>query len=132
MARFSDGFGRYLNRQDLSLKTSGAETASTTSTAQELGDAAVMTVAVDVTAVTGTSPTAVIVIEGSDDNITWHEIGRIGSDGYRAGSVGTAPANFTTTGKVWATLPAARFVRSRSIIGGTTPNFTYSVAGSYA
>jgi hypothetical protein len=130
--RYSDAFGRQLNRHDLSLKTSGAEGASVTGSPMELGDASVMTLAADVTAASGTSPTLVVVIEGSDDGITWHELGRIGSDGYRAGSVGTAPANFTTTGKVWATLPATRFVRYRSVIGGTTPSFTFSVAGSYA
>jgi hypothetical protein len=131
-ARYSDGLGRYLNRTDLTLKTSGVEAASTTSSAQELGDQGTMTLLVDVTAASGSSPTMVVVIDGSDDNTNWHEIGRIGSDGYRAGSVGTAPANFTTTGAVRCTLPAARYVRSRSIIGGGTPSYTYSVQGSAA
>lgn len=132
MGLFSDGLQRFLERDTVSLKTSGAETASTTGQAQELGDKRTMNLTVDVTAVTGTSPTMVVDIEGSDDNINWHVLARIGSDGYRVGSVGTAPANFTTTGTVRCTVPAARYVRHKSTIGGTTPSFTYSVGGSAA
>ncbi len=130
MGRFSEGLQRYLNRDDLSLKTSGAETASTTGASVEIGDKSILNLVVDVTAASGTTPTLVVVIEGSDDGLTWYELGRIGSDGYRDGSVGTAPANFTAVATVRSSIPAARFVRYRSIIGGTTPSFTFSVGGS--
>lgn len=132
MGRYSDGLQRYLNRDDLSLKTSGAEGASTTSTAHELGDKTAMSLTVDVSAASGSSPTMTVVIEGSDDGTNWHTLATFGSDGYRVGSVGTAPANFITTGTVRGTVPAARFVRSRSVIGGSGPSFTYSVGGSSA
>ena len=132
MGKFSDGLQRYLNRDDLSLKASGAETANTTSTAVELGDKAVMSLTVDVTVVTGSSPTMTVVIEGSDDGVNWHELGTVGANGYRVGTTATAPSNFTGTGTVRCTLPAARFVRSRSVIGGSSPSFTYSVGGSSA
>jgi hypothetical protein len=71
-----------------------------------------------------------ITIEGSFDGLTWFTLALIGSDGCRVGSVGTTPANFTTTGTVRAAIPATRYVRSKSTIAGTTPSFTYSVGGN--
>jgi hypothetical protein len=71
-----------------------------------------------------------VVVEGSLDGSTWFELGRIGSDGARVGSVGTAPASFSTTGTVRGAFPAPEFVRSRSLVGGTTPSFTYSVVAA--
>lgn len=131
MARQSEGLQRIIARDDLSLKTSGAETASTTGTAQELGDKRVMTLTVDITAVAGT-PTMLIFIEGSDDNVNWHTIARVGKNGYILGDIGSDPTNFDGVDTQRCTIPAARYVRSRSVIGGTTPSFTYSIAGTSA
>jgi hypothetical protein len=130
MGVISDGLGRTLLRDDLSLKTSGAETASTTGTAVELGDKRTMNIEVAVTAASGTTPTLTVDIEGSHDGLTWYQLARIGSNGFRLGGVGTAPADITTTGTHRATVPAARYVRYKSNIAGTTPSFTYSVGGS--
>lgn len=133
MAVYSEGLQRTIARDDVSLKASGAETASTTQSAIELGDKAMMNVAVDVTAASGTTPTMLITIEGSFDGLTWFTLGRIGANGYDIGAhVGTAPTNFTTTVTVRAAVPATRYVRSKSTIGGTTPSFTYSVGGNAA
>ncbi len=132
MAVQSEGLQRTIARDDVSLKISGAETASTTQPGTELGDKTVMNLTVDVTAFAGTSPTLLITIEASSDGFTWFTAGLIGSDGYRMGSLGTTPANFTTTGTVRALIPAARYVRSKSTIAGTTPSFTYSVGGNAA
>jgi hypothetical protein len=132
MTRTSEGLQRIIARDDISLKTSGAETASTTQPAQELGEKRVMTLTVDITAVSGTTPTMLDYIEGSDDNVNWHTIARIGANGFILGDIGTDPTNFTTTATKRATMPAARFVRSRSVITGTTPSFTYSIGGSSA
>lgn len=109
------------------LKASAAETASAThkSATARQGGSVVVTVAV--TAASGTTPTMVVVVEGSLDGSTWFEIGRIGSDGYRAGSVGTAPANFTAAATSRAALTGPSLIRTRSIVAGTTPSFTYSV-----
>jgi VCBS repeat-containing protein len=110
------------------LKAAGAETASTTHGSINVLDgsgSAVVTVAV--TAASGTSPTMTVVVEGSDDGTTWFEIGTIGANGYRAGTTGTAPSNFTGAATTRAVLPAPQFVRTRSVVGGTTPSFTYSV-----
>ncbi len=127
MGGYSDGLGRYLNRDEHTLKTAGAETASTTHSPVEIGDKAVLDVEVIVTAVSGTTPTLLTTIEGSNDGQTWYALGEIGSDGFAVGSL-AAPANITAAGTYRAALPAARYVRSKSTIGGTTPSFTYSIA----
>lgn len=132
MAVYSEGLQRTIARDDVTLKASALETASTTSAAQELGDKATMYLAVDVTAVTGTTPTMLITIEGSNDLNTWFTLALIGTDGYRVGSVGSTPTNIITTGTHRACVPAMRYVRSKSTIGGGSPNFTYSVGGNAA
>jgi len=129
---FSSGLDRYLNRDDITLKQSSAETASATGSGVELGDKASMALIVDVTAATGTSPTLLVTVEGSNDGSVWYTLAKIGANGVVYGDVAAAPSNFTTAATVRAVVPAARFVRSKSTIGGTTPSFTYSVAGSAA
>lgn len=110
------------------LKGEAAETSSTTHDSVGTGDAATAQVTVDVTAASGTSPTLVVVVEGTNDGSTWVELGRIGANGYRAGTSGTAPSNLTGVAQASGVFPATRAIRSRSIIGGTTPSFTYSVS----
>ena len=131
MGAYSEGLGRYLNRDEATLKTTGAETASTTHSPVEVGDKAVINVEVLVSAVTGTTPTMLITIEGSNDGLTWYALGEIGSDSFGIGSL-AAPANITAAGTYRAALPAARYVRSKSTITGTTPSFTYGIALSAA
>lgn len=129
----SEGLGRYLNRDDLSLKVVGNEITSTTHAAVEVGDHAVLNLEVVVTGTPGgTSPTLLLTIEGSNDAFDWYTLGRIGSNGFGVGPLGTAPADIRAAGTYRAAIPAARFVRSKSTIGGTSPDFTYSVGGSAA
>jgi hypothetical protein len=130
MAVFSEGLGRIIARDDVSLKTLGAETASTTASAVELGDKATMSLEVYVSLVSGTTPTMIVTIEGSHDNSNWFTLGRIGLNGFDVGGLATAPSNITAAGTYRGEIPAARFVRSKSTIGGTTPSFTYSVGGT--
>lgn len=132
MPTYSSGLNRYLRRESVTLKSSGAETSSTNGSTVELGDAGSLSFVVNVTAVSGTSPTLSIVIQGSDDGTNWHTLAKVGSDGYSLGSLGAAVANFTATGTVRGTCPAARYVRYSSTIGGTSPSFTYSITGSAA
>jgi hypothetical protein len=132
MGKFSDALKRTIRRSDVTLKASGAETASTTGTGVEVGEGQAVNVTVDVTAVSGTTPTMTVVIEGSNDGTNWYELGTIGANGAKVGQVGTAPSNLTATATVRASLPGARHVRSRSVIGGTTPSFTYSVLAEVA
>lgn len=131
MAKFSDALRRFLRRDDFTLKSSGAEIASTTGSAVELGDAGTLSFVVDVTAVGGT-PTLIVDIEGSIDGTTWFLLARVGSDGYRVGSVGAAPANITGVVTVRGACPASRHVRYRSTIGGGIPSLTYSVTADAA
>lgn len=109
------------------LKTSAAETASTTGGSVEVGDAAVAHVEVNVTAASGTTPTMTVVIEGSNDNVNWYTLATIGANGASLGGAGGAPSNFTAAALVRAAAPLSQFVRYRSVIAGTTPSFTYSV-----
>lgn len=113
----------------LTLKASSAETASTTSGSANTGmDPGGLYVEVNVTAASGTTPTMTVVIEGSLDGTNWFTLGTVGANGYNSGSVGTAPSNFTATaGPIRAYLDSPQYVRSRSVIGGTTPSFTYTV-----
>lgn len=127
MPTFSSALGRWLRRSARTLKASGAETVSTTGASVELGDAATIAVVVAVTAASGTTPTMVVDIEGSDDGTNWFVLGSFGANGYRAGAVGTAPSNFTAAATARGAVTGARYVRHKSTIGGTTPSFTYSV-----
>lgn len=109
------------------LKASAAETANATHATLDTGEAANLAVTVAVTAASGTTPTLVVIVEGSIDGTNWIELGRIGANGYRTGNTATAPSNFTGAGTVAGVFPAPQFVRTRSTVGGTTPSFTYSV-----
>ncbi|PRH79398.1 hypothetical protein C6N75_09960 [Streptomyces solincola] len=122
-------FNNVLRRgQQVTLKAGGAQTSSTTGEAVNTGEGAVAVVDVVVTAASGTTPTMTVVVEGSNDGTAWVELGTIGAGGYRAGSSGSAPANFTAAATSSGAFPAPEFIRTRSVIGGTTPSFTYSVS----
>lgn len=110
-----------------SSKASGAETTSTTHGVIDTGDSSTAFVTVDVTAASGTSPTLTVVVEGSADSTNWITLGTIGANGYNHGSVATAPSNITGATTQRGIFPAPQFVRTRSVVGGTTPSFTYAV-----
>ena len=132
MADYSPGLGRYLNRTSVSLLGRSTETADTTHTPQELGDLATLYLAVVVyTTPTGTTPTMVVIIDGSDDAITYFELGRIGANGFALAN-GTAPSSINAIGTYRGIFPVPRYVRSRSDLGGTSPSFDYSIGGSAA
>jgi UDP-N-acetylmuramyl tripeptide synthase len=130
MQEFSTATGM-VRGQAVEFKASAAETASTTQAQFDTGaDQETLYLIVAVTAASGTTPTMSLVVEGSMDNGTnWFTLGTIGANGYNVGSVATAPTNFTTTATVRALLAVPQLVRVRSVIGGTTPSFTYSVEG---
>lgn len=122
--------GTIVKRGDASqLKASGPETTNTTSGTVNTSDGAgTVYVEVNVTAASGTSPTMTIVVEASNDLTNWFTLGQIGSNGFSAGTLGTTPANFTTAaGPIRAAFTALQFIRTRSVIGGTTPSFTYTL-----
>jgi hypothetical protein len=127
VSKWSDGLKRFFKRTDFTVKASGAEIASTTGATVEVGEGGNLNVVVDITAASGTTPTMTVVIEGSTDGTNWYALGTFGANGYAVGSVATAPTNITGVSTIRGALPGARYVRYRSVIGGTTPSFTYSV-----
>lgn len=131
MARFSAELQRPINRSDLSLLTSTTLSTDTTGAAVYLGDASVMNLTVDVTAISGT-PTALVYIEGSNDGgVTWYTLAIFGKTGCVVGSAASAPSAFDAASqKVNGAVPAAEYVRYRYDITSTT-SFTLSIGGSY-
>lgn len=109
------------------FKSSAAETATATHKSVRIGSGGPVVVTVNVTAFSGTTPTLAVVVEGSNDGSTWVTLGQLGANGYSLGSVATAPSNITGTATVSGVFPALTYVRTRSVVGGTTPSFTYSV-----
>lgn len=104
---------------NLVLKTSGAETSSTNGTGVNFGNVVVnqpITFVVNITAVSGTTPTLDLKIQGSPDNSTWTTIHQFPQKtavayGLRAQHKGGG----------------YKYFRYASTIAGTTPSFTYSV-----
>lgn len=114
----------------VTLKASGAETASTVGGAVDTGGGSTATVTVTVSAHAGTSPTLVVAIQGSADGTNWVTLGTVGSDGFSVGN-GTAPANINTNASFRAVYPATQFLRYSSTIGGSAgQSLTYSVSAA--
>lgn len=114
------------------FKALAAETASSTHHVTTPDQPGSLLVTVKVTTVTGTLPTLAVVVESSADGSTWFTVGTVGANGYSVGSVATAPSNITAPVTVSALFPAAEHIRTRSVVGGTTPSFTYSAEGVVA
>jgi hypothetical protein len=117
----------------LILKRLAPEAASTTGGTVETPDSGVLVVWVNLTAVSGSSPTLLVLVEGGVDGLSWSTLGAIGANGYSSGSLGALPAKFAVpAAPVPAVFPAAQFVRYPSVIGGIAPSFTYSVGALLA
>lgn len=108
--------GRWADTVDATLAASAARTATANGSSFELGDRGVICLKLDVTAASGTSPTLDVSIETSEDGTTWRSLG--------------AFAQKTAAGAERKSFAGCdRFVRPVFTIGGTTPSFTFSVAG---
>jgi hypothetical protein len=109
-----------LNSRNITLLPSVARTTNHTSDTDQ-GCAAEHTEAVlfvDVTAVSGTTPSLTIVVETSWDGATWW--------------THTSLTAITATGKVRQTLQfLGTFLRLNDTITGTTPSFTFSAVMHY-
>jgi nitrate reductase alpha subunit len=114
----------------LLLKAAGAQTISTSGTAVDLGSAApnkgqLMEFRAFWTALTGTTPTVDLIIEESADNTTFRQVTQfrqlVAADGTMTGinSTGRQMSRFG--------LVTQRYLRYRTVIGGTTPSITFSV-----
>lgn len=101
---------------DITLAASAARTTSGTGASVDLGSATTALVEVLVTAASGTSPTLVVALQTSSDGVLWQAL--------RAANL------VSTTGRTQLRAPGAlRYVRAVWTIGGTSPSFTFSVAG---
>lgn len=112
---YSTTSGRWANTLAVTLAASAARTANGTGSAIEAGDKAVVRLLLDVTARTGTTPTLDVTIQTSYDGITWRSAGTF--------------TQATATGQQRGSFSLDRFVRASWTVGGTTPNFTFSITG---
>ena len=104
----------------VTLKASGATTATGTTSAQELGDKGTVRMKLAVTAASGTSPTLAVQLQTSSDGGS--------SDSWR--SLGSAFTTATTTTSQYISVGGCdRFLRASYTVGGTTPSFTWSLIG---
>lgn len=104
-------------QENIEIHTSSAETTSGYSTDINISHILHAAVCVDVTAVSGTSPTLDLYLEGKDTlsgkyNTIWN------------------PAQITSVTTVWKELTDLpyKYIRLRWVIGGTNPSFTFSAA----
>lgn len=110
--------GQFADTRDLVLQPSAAQTATFNGAAFELGDRRVARLKLDVTAASGTTPTLDITVQISRDGVTWYTSGTF--------------AQKTGVSNELKAFLLDRFVRIAATLGGTTPNFTFSVAGETA
>jgi len=102
--------------ESVTISPSSAKTASGNTADIDVGRFVKGEVCVDVTAVSGTTPTLDIYIEGKDQlsgkyKTLWSQTG------------------ITGVGTFWLTITDLifKYIRARWVIGGTTPSFTFSV-----
>lgn len=105
---------------DLALASAARTTSSTIGLPNLGGPAAVVVIEVNVTAVSGTTPTLQVALEDTFDGTNWNNVSNVSG------------SNITTTGRVVKRLnlqdtPCTENVRLSWTIGGTTPSFTFSV-----
>jgi hypothetical protein len=104
--------------QTLVLVPSAARTTSgsAASTVDDTGDT--VSIWVNVTAVSGTTPTLDISVQWSPDGTTWADVD----------TTPDAFAQITTTKAVVKTFPdRAKFYRVSWAVGGTAPSFTFTI-----
>ena len=75
-----------------------------------------MTMTVTASAVTGTSPTADVIVEHSHDGSTWATLGSF----TQLTAAGTETKTFG---------PVRRYIRGKATLGGTSPVFTLVLSG---
>lgn len=109
--------GEISNITDVTLAASAARTATGNGSAVALGDLGTVRLLLDVTAASGTTPTLDVTVETSYDGSTgWTSLGTFA----QKTAAGTQRKSFSG---------CDRYVRATWTIGGTTPSFTFSIAG---
>lgn len=104
---------------DVTIHASGAETADGNSGDIDLQGYYAAEICLDVTDVSGTSPSMDVYIEGKDPE----------SGKYK---VIDSHTGITATGTFWTTITDLifRYIRARWVISGTSPSFTFSIGAS--
>lgn len=99
------------------LQASTAETVSGNSTTIETGEYTQAFVTLNCTAASGTSPTLLVQLQGSDDGgTTWYNIPNAAFTQLTAAGTGVLQlTNFPD------------FIRAAYTLGGTTPSFTFAI-----
>lgn len=103
-------------RTRATILASAARTATGQSTAFPIGGLSKLAVLVNVTAVSGTTPSMTVNVEWSDDNVVW----------YTADPVDAFTAVTATGAKVKAFDVKGLYARLNYVISGTTPSFTFT------
>lgn len=108
-----------------------AETASGSSTPVAVGSFRELLLLINITAVTGTTPTLQFFFETSDDGgVTWYQLNTstsytsVGQSGFSFGA-GVSGGGSGSAATQATALPLGDTFRVRWIIGGTTPSFTF-------
>jgi hypothetical protein len=110
-------FGLQEAQGDTVLTLSAASVTASSGAIAPQGTAAYVIGLVQVTAITGTSPTLVVKLQESSDNSTWSDI------------TGATTASITAAGSaVFFGKPAKGYVQAVATIGGTTPAVTANIA----
>lgn len=123
---------------NLAILSSAAQTATGNSAPFNVPNLKELSVYVDVTAQSGTTPTLTVWLQSSpDDGVTWYDetnlISILNNDGSKtAGSTTANNRNIldvgATTGRSVADYTVfGRTIRARWFIAGTTPSYTFSV-----
>ena len=113
----------------LTFYDAAVKTASENSASQASDDFRDGLLEVDVTAVSGTTPTLIVAVETSEDDVTWFH-NTVLTDKERQGSLTrlTAPTDEAKIKKISEHLAwiknLSRYIRLVLTIGGTTPSFT--------
>lgn len=106
--------------QDVTVLASGALTASGQSSAIDVGGAGTLRAQVQVSAVSGTSPSVTVTIQTS------HDAGA--TDAWR--TAGSAYSAITAVANSpWQCFAVDRYVRVSYTVSGTTPSLTTTVVG---
>lgn len=102
---------------ECNLLPSATRTANSTGSVYEMGHCTQARLELTITDVSGTNPTLDVYIETSNDETNWTVAGWFATES----DAGTQrPAPFAACGK---------YIRAVSVLGGTSPSFTYSLTG---
>lgn len=112
------GPGGLVHGEQLILVPSGTRTANGSGVPAMAGDKTTARLTLDVTAASGTTPTMTVTVETSQDgSSSWTSVGSF-----------AAATGVSSQRKTFAGLD--NFLRATWTVGGTTPSFTFSVAGA--